>query len=61
MAFNNASASSANSQPNKRFLLAFELSNSKWRLVFSDGEHFRHKTIKAGDKGALDQELSGEQ
>lgn len=29
--------------------VAFELSNSKWKLVFSDGRKMRHATVTAGD------------
>ena len=28
--------------------IAFELSNSKWKLAFSDGSKIRHKAITAG-------------
>lgn len=40
-----------------RLYLAFELSNSKWKLIFSNGERLRHKTINAGDKVALNREI----
>ena len=29
--------------------VAFELSNRKWKLVFSDGRKMRHATVEAGD------------
>ena len=32
--------------------IAFELSNSTWRLAFSDGNKKRHVTIKARDEAA---------
>jgi transposase len=38
--------------------LALELSNSRWRLCFSDGEKLRHKGMDAGDLAALDRELT---
>jgi len=57
MASANSTDNNGNTQPDNHLLLAFELSNTKWRLVFSDGERFRHKTIQAGDKEALDQEI----
>lgn len=38
--------------------LAFELSNKKWKLGFSNGEKMRYKTIAAGDLGAFREELA---
>lgn len=40
-----------------KLLLALELSNSKWLLGFDNGEKIRRKTIDAGDRGRLLQEL----
>jgi transposase len=37
--------------------IAFELSNSKWKLMFSDGIKRRQKTIAAGDLAQLEQEV----
>jgi transposase len=37
--------------------LALELSNSTWKLGFSDGDKMRIKTVEAGDLEALDQEI----
>ena len=38
--------------------LALELSNSKWRLCFSDAEKLRHKVIEAGHLVGLDEEIA---
>jgi transposase len=37
--------------------MAFELSNTKWKIRFSNGEKRRNKTIEAGDLAALSEEL----
>lgn len=37
--------------------IAFELSNKKWKLMFSDGSKRRQKTIDAGDLWAFEEEL----
>jgi transposase len=37
--------------------IAFELSNSKWKLMFSDGYKRRQKTIAAGDLAQFEQEV----
>jgi transposase len=37
--------------------IAFELSNSKWKLAFSDGYKVRYKTISAGDLAQLQTEI----
>lgn len=37
--------------------IAFELSNSKWKLMFGDGSKRRQKTIEAGDLLAFEEEL----
>ncbi len=37
--------------------IAFELSNSTWRLAFSDGNKNRHVTIKARDLKQLEREI----
>ena len=37
--------------------IAFELSNSTWRLAFSDGNKKRHVTIKARDLKQLEMEI----
>lgn len=37
--------------------LALELSNTAWKLGFSDGDKIRQKTIAAGDLAALTQEI----
>jgi transposase len=37
--------------------MALELSNSRWKLGFSDGDKMRLKTIEAGDLEALEQEI----
>lgn len=37
--------------------LAFELSDAKWKLGFSDGQRMRQKTINAGDLEILDHEI----
>ena len=39
--------------------LAMELSNSKWKLFFSNGEKIRSKTISARDLDGLDKEIRG--
>jgi hypothetical protein len=38
--------------------IAFELSNSKWKLAFSDGSKIRYKTITAGNLDQLQVEMS---
>lgn len=38
--------------------IAFELSNSKWKLMFNDGIKRRQKTIGAGDLGQFEQEVA---
>ena len=38
--------------------IAFELSNSTWRLAFSDGNKKRHVTIKARDLKQLEIEIA---
>ena len=37
--------------------IAFELSNSKWKLAFCDGSKIRYKTVKAGDLDQLQVEI----
>jgi transposase len=37
--------------------IAFDLSNSKWKLMFSDGYTRRQKTIAAGDLAQFEQEV----
>jgi transposase len=37
--------------------IAFELSNSKWKLMFSDGFKRRQKTIAAGELAHFEQEV----
>ncbi len=37
--------------------IAFELSNSKWKLAFSDGSQIRYKTITAGDLAQFQNEM----
>jgi transposase len=37
--------------------IAFELSNSKWKLAFSDGSKIRFKTITAGDLAQFQVEM----
>lgn len=37
--------------------LAMELSNSKWKLFFSNGEKIRSKTISARDIDGLGKEI----
>jgi hypothetical protein len=37
--------------------IAFELSNSKWKLAFSDGSKIRYKTITAGNLAQLQVEI----
>ena len=37
--------------------IAFELSNSKWKLAFSDGSKVRYKTITAGNLAQLQVEI----
>jgi transposase len=38
--------------------IAFELSNSKWKLAFSDGSKIRYKTITAGNLAQLQVEIA---
>jgi len=42
---------------NRVLYMAFELSDKKWKLGFSNGERFREKTIQAGDWSALRAEI----
>lgn len=42
---------------NQTLYIAFELSNSKWKLGFSNGEKIRIKTIEARDWAALQSEI----
>jgi len=37
--------------------IAFELSNSKWKLAFCDGSKIRYKTITAGNLAQLQVEI----
>jgi transposase len=37
--------------------IAFELSNSQWKLAFSDGSKIRHKAITAGNLSKLQEEI----
>jgi hypothetical protein len=37
--------------------IAFELSNSKWKLAFSDGSKIRYKTVTAGNLAQLQVEI----
>lgn len=46
------------STKNDRLYIAFELSNSKWKLMFSNGLKRRQKTIAAGDIDSLMGEIS---
>ena len=41
--------------------MALELSNSKWKIMFSNGFKRRQKTITAGDLSCLQQEISRSQ
>jgi len=41
-----------------RLYIAFELSNSKWKLAFGNGMKIRQKTIAARDLGALAEEIA---
>jgi len=43
---------------NDRLYIAFELSNAKWKLAFSNGMKKRQKTIMARDLGALTEEIA---
>ena len=38
--------------------IAFELSNSKWKLAFSDGNKIRHKAVTAGNLAQLQVEIN---
>jgi hypothetical protein len=38
--------------------IAFELSNSKWKLAFSDGIKIRYKSITAGNLAQLQIEIA---
>jgi len=42
----------------ERLYIAFELSNSKWKLAFGNGMKIRQKTIAARDLGALAEEIA---
>lgn len=42
----------------ERLYMAFELSNSKWKVLFSDGIKRRQKTIAARQLDELQQEIS---
>ena len=46
-----------NNTKKDRLYIAFELSNSKWKLMFSDGVKRRQKTIEARDIGSLENEI----
>ena len=46
------------STKNDRLYIAFELSNSKWKLMSSNGIKRRQKTISAGDLDSLMDEIS---
>ena len=39
--------------------VAFELSNNRWKLVFSDGRKMRHATVEAGDLCQLELAIVG--
>jgi transposase len=41
-----------------KLYMALELSNSKWKMMFSDGFKRRQKNISAGDLNVLQQEIS---
>lgn len=43
---------------NDRLYIAFELSNSKWKLMFGNGVKKREKTITARDLCALEEEIT---
>ena len=43
---------------NNRLYMAFELSNSKWKLAFGNGMKKRQKTITARDLMALEEEIA---
>lgn len=43
---------------NDRMYMAFELSNTKWKLMFGNGVKRRHKTIEARDLGRLEEEVA---
>jgi transposase len=47
-----------NNTKNDRLYIAFELSNSKWKLAFSNGIKKRQKTITARDLPALMEEIA---
>lgn len=47
-----------NTTTNKRLYIAFELSNSKWKLAFGNGMKKRQKTITARDLMALEEEIA---
>jgi len=42
---------------NDRLYIAFEQSNSKWKLAMSNGSKNRHKTILARDLNQLEREI----
>ena len=42
---------------NNRLYIAFELSNSRWNILFSNGFKRRHKTIDARDMVTLETEI----
>jgi transposase len=46
-----------NNTKKDRLYIAFELSNSKWKLMFSDGVKRRQKTIEARDLDSLENEI----
>ena len=46
-----------NNTKKDRLYIAFELSNSKWKLMFSDGVKRRQKTIEARDLSGLENEI----
>lgn len=43
---------------NDRMYIAFELSNTKWKLLFGNGVKRRHKTIEARDLVRLEEEIT---
>lgn len=43
---------------NDRMYIAFELSNSKWKLLFGNGIKRRQKTIEARNLGRLEEEIT---
>lgn len=43
---------------NARLYMAFELSNTKWKLVFGNGMKIREKTVASGDMYAVMEEIA---